>query len=106
FNLQFANSIYFLGSAGLIGIGCWKRWLTAEEVLVSVPLLLVPYVTRSFEMCMASQGRFAAAVVPIYPVVGQILARLPVALAVTLLAGAAALMTAYAALFGAGYPLI
>ena len=106
FNLQFANPIYFIGTAGLIGIGCWKRWLTVEEVLASVPLLLVPYVSRSFEMCMASQGRFAAAVVPVYPVLGQMLARLPVALAVTLLAGAAALMTAYGALFAAGYPLI
>ena len=106
FNLQFANPIYFVGTAALVALGAWKRWLTAEEVLLSAGLLLIPYVTRAYEMCMASQGRFAAVVFPAYIVIGELLARVPMVVAVSLLAASACLMAAYAALFAAGYPLI
>jgi hypothetical protein len=58
FNLQAANPIYF-------------------EVLLSIGLIAIPYVTRSYEMCMASQGRFVAAVFPMYIVMGELLRRIP-----------------------------
>jgi Gpi18-like mannosyltransferase len=34
FSLQFANPIYFVGMAGLVGLGAWRRWLSAEEILL------------------------------------------------------------------------
>ncbi len=87
----------------LIAVGAWKRWLNRLEVSLAAGLLLIPYVTRSHEMCMAGMGRFAAAVVPIYLVLGQLLARLPPPVAAMLLSLSGFLMGVYAALFAAWY---
>ncbi len=85
FSLHVANPIYWLAAVGLVGLGAWKRWLAADEVLFSAALLLVPYVLRGHEMCMAGMGRFAGVVFPIYMVVGQMLARVPAPVAAMLL---------------------
>ena len=77
FNLQFMNPIYFVGTAALVGIGAWKRWLTCYEILMSVPLLAIPYVTRAYDNAMLSHARFAAVVFPAYIVAGHLLAKLP-----------------------------
>jgi hypothetical protein len=106
FSLQFANPICFVGTAILIGVGAWKRWLNIYEVLLSLGLLGIPYVTRAYEMCMLSQGRFAAVVFPAYIVMGHLLARMPKIVALSLLALSGVLMAIYAALFAAGYSLI
>lgn len=106
FSLQFANPIYFLGTVGLVALGAGLRWLTVEELLMSIAFLAIPYFTRGFEMCMASQGRFAAVVFPGYIVLGQLLSRAGTAMAVAILALTAFLMAVYAALFAAGYALI
>lgn len=106
FSLQFANPIYFLGTVALVSLGAGLRWLTAEELLMSIAFLAIPYFTRGYEMCMASQGRFAAVVFPVYIVLGQLLSRIRTAVAVAILVFAAFLMAVYAALFAAGYALI
>jgi hypothetical protein len=106
FSLQAANPIYLVGSAGLIVAGAWKRWLTTPEVLFSAAAIAIPYLTRGYEMCMASQGRFAAVAFPVYIVLGHLLARLPTVVAGAILAFSAFLMAVYAALFAAGYSLI
>lgn len=106
FDLQFANPIYFLGAVILIALGAKLRWITAEELLMSIAFLSIPYFTRGYEMCMASQGRFAAVVFPVYIVLGHLLSRIGPPLAVAVLAFAAFLMAVYAALFAAGYALI
>ena len=106
FSLEFANPIYLVGTATLVGFGAWKRWLTSYEILLSVPLLVIPYVTRAYEMRMLSQGRFAAVVFPAYIVMGHLLARAPFVIAMSLLALSGLMMGIYAALFAAGYPFL
>ena len=104
FNLQFMNPIYFVGTAALVGIGASKRWLTRYEILASIPLLLIPYVTKGFDNAMLSHGRFAAVVFPAYIVVGHLLAKLPREVAISLLCLSAFLMGIYAAEYAAGKP--
>ena len=106
FSLEFANPIYFVGTAALIILGAWKRWLTSYEILLAAPLLLIPYFTRAYEMRMLSQGRFAAVVFPVYVVLGHLLSKLPLAVAGALLAVSGLMMGLYAALFAAGYPFL
>jgi hypothetical protein len=83
FNLMFWNPILFLLAGVLLLVGEWKRWLSGSELVLGVGLLAIPYLTRSFEMSMASHGRFAAVVIVNYLVVGRLLSRLhPLAMAV------------------------
>lgn len=100
-NCQFLNPLFFVGTAALIAYGAHRRWLTAEELLLSAGLLAIPYLTRSYEMNMNSHARFAAVVFPAYIVGGQILARWPRWANVLVLAVSGGLMCTYAALFAA-----
>jgi hypothetical protein len=106
FSLEFANPIYLIGTAALVALGAWRRWLTRDELILAVPLLLIPYLTRAYEMRMLSQARFAAVVFPAYIVMAQLLARLPRIVAVSVLALFGFMMGTYAALFAAGYPFL
>jgi hypothetical protein len=106
FNLQLANPIYFIIAIGFIAYGAKRRWLNAYEILLSIGLIVIPYVTRGYEMAMASQGRFMAAVFPMYIVMGELLRRLPSPWYVLFVAPAAILMAIYAALFAANYVMI
>jgi hypothetical protein len=96
------NPIYFVGTAALIGIGAWKRWLTSYEIMVSATLLAIPYLTKAYENAMASQSRFAAVVFPAYIVIGELLVRLPREIALSLLCLSAFLMGIYSAEYAAG----
>jgi hypothetical protein len=106
FSLQFANPLYFAVAVLLIALGAVKRWLLTGEVLLAAGLLAIPFLTRGYEMCMASQGRFVAVVFPLYIVLGYVLERLPTALAAGLCGLAAFYLAIYAAQFAAGYYLI
>jgi hypothetical protein len=97
------NPIYFVLTAILIAFGAWKRWLTAYEITLAAALLVIPYVTRSYEMGMASHARFAAVVFPVYLVLGNILARLPGSVAGALLGVSGFFLGAYSALFACWY---
>jgi hypothetical protein len=103
-NLTFMNPVYFVGTALLVAIGIWKKWLTPYEILVSVPLLVIPYVTKGYDNAMISHARFAAVVFPAYIVVGHLLARLPRWAAWTILGASAVLMGIYAGEYAAGKP--
>jgi len=104
FNLQFVNPIYYLGTTALVALGAVKRWLNVSEWTFSAALLLIPYVTRSYEMCMNSQARFAAVAFPVYLVIGQLLVRIPIWLSVLLLGGAGGLLFAFSAAWAQGQP--
>ena len=103
FSMLFLNPLYFLVAIALVIVGGAKGWLTRNELALAVGLLLIPYVTRSHEMCMASMGRFAAAAFPLYLVLGQSLYRLPRGLAAGLLSVSGFFLAIYAALFACGY---
>jgi hypothetical protein len=95
------NPVYFVLTVLLVLIGACKRWLSSYEVMLAAALLLIPYCTRSYEMEMASQARFAASVFPAYLVLGNLLACLPRSLAVATLGVSAFYMGIFSALFGA-----
>jgi hypothetical protein len=103
FSMQFLNPIYFMVIVGLVVLGAAKGWLTTKELALAAGLLLIPYVTRSHEMCMASMGRFAAIVFPCYLVLGQCLYRVGVGLAAALLSVSGFFLAIYSALFASGY---
>ncbi|HUY88947.1 MAG TPA: hypothetical protein VMV10_09455 [Pirellulales bacterium] len=102
FSLQFANPLYFVTAIALIAFGAHRRWLAADETLLAVLLLLIPYATRGYEMGMGSMGRFVAVVFPIYLVAGQLLGRAPAAITAALISLSAFMMGAYAAFYAAG----
>jgi hypothetical protein len=106
FNLQMADPVFFVAAAALVGLGAAKRWLSGGEILLAAGLLLIPYVTRGFDMCMASQGRFAAVVFPVYLVLGRLLHAAPLVVSVGVFALSAVYLAVYAALFAAGYVMI
>jgi hypothetical protein len=103
FSPLFVDRFFFLLAVVLTGIGTWKRWLSMSEVALAVSLLVIPYVTRAHEMCMASMGRFASAAFPVYLVLGVLLTRAPAPLAAAVLALSGFLLGVYAALFAAEY---
>jgi hypothetical protein len=87
----------------LVLLGWKKGWLTCYEVLLGIGLLLIPYVTRAYEISMASSGRFAAVVVPGFLVLGQLLHSDKSGRWAILLYVSAFAMTVYASLFAANY---
>lgn len=103
FSLQFANPLFFVTAAVVIACGAWWRRLSPEEVALGALLLLIPYLTRAYEMGMGSMGRFTAVVFPIYLVIARMLILLPSAPRSALLAVSAVFMAVYAALYAAGH---
>ncbi|HEV3258760.1 MAG TPA: mannosyltransferase family protein [Gemmataceae bacterium] len=103
FNLQIANPIFFVLASVLLAVGGWQRWLSPCELAFGASALLIPYVTKGYEMCMGGMGRYAAVAFPIYLVLGQLLGCMPAPVAAGVLAVSGFLMGAYAALFAAGY---
>ncbi len=103
FSLQCANPIYFMMTAVLILVGWRQKWLNRYELLLSAGLLLIPYVTKSYDNAMAGFGRFAAVVFPAHFVVGHLLYRAGPGLAIALLGIWAFWLGIYSAMFAAGY---
>jgi hypothetical protein len=100
---ELVNPTYFVASAALVAFGAWRGWLNTYETSLAAALLLIPYLTRAYEMNMASSARFAAVIFPVYLVLGEILARLPMVVSVALLGISAFLLGAFSALFAGGY---
>ncbi len=105
FSWELVNPTYFVASVALVVLGAWHGWLNAYETSLAATLLLIPYLTRAYEMNMASSARFAAVIFPIYLVLGEILARLPPVVSSALLGISAFLLGAFSALFAGGYPV-
>lgn len=103
FSCLFWNPIFYVLAWLLIALGWWKRWLKDYEIVLSIGLLLIPYVTRAYEMSMASHARFAAVVLPQYFVLGRLFAMMPPAIAGCLCGLMGLMMGLWTALFVAGY---
>lgn len=103
FSLWLANPVYFAFTGVLLTLGAWKRWLTAYETVLGVGLLAIPYVTRGYDNCMLSFGRFSAVVFPAYLVMGLLLAHMPAYVKALLLGISAFFLITYSALFAVGY---
>jgi hypothetical protein len=105
-SLRAADPVYFLGSIALVVVGAARRWLDGREVLTAAGLLLIPYVATGYEQYVQSAGRYAAAAVPIYLVLGNLLARAPAPAAAAVAGLSAFLLGTYTALFCAWYAFI
>jgi len=103
FNVQFANPIYWVAACITIFVGWKNRILNRYELAFSVPLLVIPYLTRGYEFCMGSQGRYAAVVFPMFLVWGHWLIRATPLFRGSLYAGSGFIMGMYAACFAAWY---
>lgn len=104
FSWHFANPIYFLLALVLIGIGYWKRWLNGPELVLSICLLAVPYLTHSYRAVMMGNARFASAVFPAYLVIGQLLSRAASTELFVVLTVSGLLLGLYSALFASWHP--
>lgn len=104
-SLTFANPILFSLGAALVVLGAIKRWLNAYESLLCVAMIGIPYLTRSYEMCMIGHGRFICAVVPIYLVIGRMFC-LSWPFGSLALLNSALFLAMYSAMLAAGYLLI
>jgi hypothetical protein len=105
FTWALVNPVYFIASAGLIAFGSRRSWLNAYETSLAGVLLVIPYLTRAYEMNMASSARFAGVVFPVYLVLGECLARLPLVVSAGFLCISAFFLGAFSTLFAAGYPI-
>ena len=104
-NWQFANPLFFMTVWGLVAVGWRRRWLSSAETSFSLLLMLIPYLTRGYEMGMGSMGRFVSVAFPIYIVHGHLLARAPKWAVVVAFGTAAFYLAAFSALFAARNPV-
>lgn len=103
FSYAAANPVLFSITGGLILAGWSAGWVSHYEGLAALFLLLIPYASRSYEMCMAGGGRFAAVAVPLYPVLGQVLIRVPPVFRTGLFALSAWWLGIFSAMFACWY---
>ena len=87
-------------------MGASKKWLSGREILFAVTLMMMTYTTVGYPCYMASQGRYVSVVFPIYLVLGQLLCRVPVALAVGTLGLSSLYLIVYSAMLAAGYFIV
>ncbi len=98
-SLQFANPVYLTLAAALTFVGWRFRRLSCYEALTAAMLLIIPYIAKSSDNCMASMGRFAAVVAPLYIVLGEFLCARRRPLRYALLLTGFVIMLTYAVLF-------
>jgi hypothetical protein len=97
-SLVLGNPIWF-GAAGLLLAWGIRRHLNAYEALLAAGLWVIPYVTRSHEMCMGSAARFIVPIVPVYLLLGLLCGRLSTWAGFAVLAPAALLLALYSTKF-------
>ncbi len=106
FSLPFANPIYFVAAAALIAVGIRKRWLNRVEATLACFLLLIPYFSKGYDICMVGTARFVSAIFPLYLVLGNVFVRMPSPLVAAVLALCGFYLALYAALFAVQYVII
>lgn len=103
--LQFWNPIFFVLAATGVAVGWCRGWLSRPEVVLGLGLVLIPYLTRADEISMGSQARFAAVVVPAFVVGGRLLSGLPPQVTWAVFALLSPLLTVWAAMYAAKWPM-
>jgi hypothetical protein len=101
----FWNPAVFMVALAAVGFGWWRGWLNRTEAMLGLGLILIPYVSRGHDMSMASQSRFISVALPAFVVFGQVVSRCPAAVSGALFAIMGSLLTVWAAMFGAWWPL-
>ncbi len=105
-SMQFANPVWFSAAVVLVITGWRKGWLSQADVVLSAGLLLIPYVTHSYQTAFLAEGRYASVVLPQYIVMARLVERWPAALFALAAAVSGATLAVYSALFVAWYRII
>jgi hypothetical protein len=95
----FWNPIVFVLAVAAVGHGWWRGWLNLPEAALGFGLLLIPYVSRGYEMSMASQARFVSVALPSFLILGHVLTRLPHAVTWVVSMLLAAMLTVWTMMF-------
>jgi hypothetical protein len=103
FSIWIANPILFISTASLVLFGVCKRWLCTREIILAISLLAVPYVTKGYDYNLASGGRFAAVLVPMYLVVGAVFSSSYRPLAAAVLCISGIVLSMLAAMWAVGF---
>jgi hypothetical protein len=103
FSMMAANPVYLFLTLGLVGLGWWRKWLTLSDVVLAAGLIGIPYLTRGYEMSLASFARFCAVVPGLYLVLAQLLHAAPPPVRYGGVMLASAFLVIYASLFAVGY---
>lgn len=102
-SMQFANPLIVLFTWATIGIGAYRRQLTAQEVSLCVGLLAIPYLTHAYRGCCVSEARYASVVFPFYIMLGHWLGQCPRGLSRLIYLVFAVYLSIYSALFVSWY---
>ncbi len=103
FNLMFWNPLFFLFSVAMLCLGRVRSWLSGAETVLGIGLLAIPYVTRAYEMSMASHARFSIIVIPSYVIFSRLMRRCPAWGFQTYCVICSCLLMLWSALFTTGY---
>jgi hypothetical protein len=104
FSMTAGNPIWFSAAGLLVLAGLWRGWLNRGEAVAGLGLLLIPYVTRSYEFSGLSTGRFAVVVLPAFAVIARAMRDAP-GWAPPALGGLSLTLYCFSvAMFVAGYP--
>jgi hypothetical protein len=102
----FMDRLLFAFAVSVILLGWRKRWLDAREVAFCAGLLTMSYLTRGYDMCFFSQGRFTVVAFPIYVAWARILSDFGWIAWGGIVFSTGALFTMSASLLMAGYFII
>jgi hypothetical protein len=105
-SLHAAGPVYFLAAVALTILGAARRWLTTFEWMSSLLLLIIPYCTNGYTNYFLSMGRCSLVAIPVYLVLGHLLARAPAPLAAAGFGISGFYLGAYAALFASWHKYI
>jgi hypothetical protein len=100
-SMQFANPVFFVAACALVALGFHKQWLSPAEGWFAALLLLIPYLTRGYEMGMGCTARFISVTFPVYFVLGRLLVQAPKWIVPIALAAMGFYLAAFCALFAA-----
>ncbi len=98
-SLSAMNPVFFLFAVIVVAYGCGTPILALEEKVMSAAMLLIPYLSHSYEFGMLGQARYAMSVVPAFVVVSVVLARLHWSVFACVIAALAGWMFAFASEF-------
>ncbi len=104
FGILFWNPILFVAALVLTVVGRFRGWLSGPEFILGIGLLVIPYLTRSYEMSMASHARFGMVVLIQYPVLARLLANHPYPAGVVLVT-CAVMLFVWTSLYATGHPI-
>lgn len=102
YSQAFWNPIFYCVAWLLLLAGYMKKWLSETELVLNSMILIIPYITRGYEMSMASHARFASVAISQFIVLGRFVSLVPPVLGYLLCVMLGVLMSIWSAFFMTG----